>query len=144
MHKIRLSEAEKISDPLEREIALYQLTAGGPDENTAMAHLQAAEKIKPKDKRVLAAMFGYHLEHHNWDQANTYANSLAEINADQVKGALYRWKLLGTGGRRDRRPDARRVRRQGHRSGNAAHARFPRVRPELDLPRPNHGSSRPI
>ncbi len=93
MKQIRLREAQKINDPLERELALMDLTRDEPDENIPLQHLQAAEKLNPKDARVLTALFEYNLGRKNWDQAKSYADRLAQINADKVNGTLYYWRL---------------------------------------------------
>ncbi|HEX3357779.1 MAG TPA: tetratricopeptide repeat protein, partial [Tepidisphaeraceae bacterium] len=93
MKQIRLREAQKISDPLERELALMDLTRDEADENVPLQHLQAAEKLNPKDSRVLTALFEYNLARRNWDQAKTYADRLSQINADKVNGTLFYWRL---------------------------------------------------
>jgi tetratricopeptide (TPR) repeat protein len=93
LKQIRLKEAEKISDPLSRELALMSLTRDDPDQNVPLRHLQAAEKIDPKDPRVLTEMFEYNTARGNFDTASTYADRLADINADKVKGTLFRWRL---------------------------------------------------
>ncbi len=92
--KIRMADAEKIKDPLERELTLFSLTRGNPDENIPLGHLKAAEQVKPDDARVLTGMFEYHLGHRNWDKASDYVKRLSDINADKVNGALFRWRIV--------------------------------------------------
>ncbi|HEY7117449.1 MAG TPA: tetratricopeptide repeat protein [Tepidisphaeraceae bacterium] len=80
-------------DPFTLEIKLYEFFVVAGNRPEGFKHLQAAEKLKPDDSRVRDMMFQYHLSAHDWDKAAWYVDRLAEQNADQANGLIYRFKL---------------------------------------------------
>ncbi|MGE3181437.1 MAG: tetratricopeptide repeat protein, partial [Phycisphaerae bacterium] len=81
------------ADPFQREINLYRLAAMKNDLATAQTHLDAAEKLKPKDRQVLEFQFGLAAQQKEWDRAESYVNRLRDINADNAGGSTYRGAL---------------------------------------------------
>jgi tetratricopeptide (TPR) repeat protein len=88
-------------DPLTRELKLYELQMAGGDRAAAYEHLRAAEQIKPDDARVLDQMFQFHAAAKDWDKAQWYVDRLAEQNADQAGGLIYRFRLAMARGQLD-------------------------------------------
>src|SRR5205085_12153411 len=83
----------KQEDPLTREIKLFELQIAAGNREEAFKHLRAAEQIKSDDRRVLDQLFQYHAGNRDWDKATWYADRLAEQNADQAGGLIYRFRL---------------------------------------------------
>jgi len=92
-------------NPLAMELKLYEFklmaarVTGKPDADPkaaraeAFKHLEAAEKINPDDTRVMDLMFSHSLQEQNWEKAANYAERLGAVNADQVNGLIYKFRL---------------------------------------------------
>ncbi len=129
MKQIRLKEAAKIAQPLDRELAMFELTSDEADQNIPLGHLKAAEGIDPKEPRASSTR----CSNTTWPattgirQRHTL-EKLADINADKVKGTLL--ALAIDNGPRPaseqdtKRRSAKRVAPQSTRSGHAVDPRL--------------------
>ncbi|HMB96274.1 MAG TPA: tetratricopeptide repeat protein, partial [Tepidisphaeraceae bacterium] len=103
--EVRRDLVEKMTDPLQKELGLFQLAMQENHPDEAATHLQAAAKIKPDDSRVLVYEFTDAIHRKDWDKATTYADALAKLNVDNADGALYRIQLARAKGDLDSAAD---------------------------------------
>jgi tetratricopeptide (TPR) repeat protein len=84
---------EGIAQPFDREMSFYDYYNTRNKKDEALAHLAAAEKLKPDSVRVLDLRFTTDLVEHNWDDAEKRADRLGVINADEAHGMIYKYRL---------------------------------------------------
>jgi tetratricopeptide (TPR) repeat protein len=83
-------------DPFALELKLYEFERLASGNAEALKHLEAAEKLKPDDGRVLDQMFRHFVDQQDWVKAQAYVEKLAKINWDQANGLVYRFRLAMT------------------------------------------------
>jgi tetratricopeptide (TPR) repeat protein len=99
--KMQLDAIEKVPDPLTRELALANYYGQRNDQDKAMEHLVAAQKIAPEDIRVMQGLFALHMDRKEWDKAAYYLEKLAALNSDQANGQVLRVQFALAQGKRD-------------------------------------------
>jgi tetratricopeptide (TPR) repeat protein len=91
--ELTLKGIESIPQPFDREMSFYDYYNSRNKKDEAIAHLAAAEKIKPDSVRVLDLRFTTALVDHNWDDAEKRAERLGVLNADEAHGLIYKYRL---------------------------------------------------
>ncbi len=89
---------DQIADPFERELTLYDFYLQDQDNTQAMEHLQAAQKLKPNDPRVLQQLFQYQLLQKDWDNAAKSIDPLAKADVDHIGGRSFKFRLASAKG----------------------------------------------
>jgi tetratricopeptide (TPR) repeat protein len=89
---------EQISDPFDRELTLYDFYLQDQDYTQAIAHLQAAQKIKPNEPRVVEQLFQYQLTQKQWDEAAKSIEQLSKADVDHIGGRSFKFRLAAAKG----------------------------------------------
>ncbi|HLL90872.1 MAG TPA: tetratricopeptide repeat protein, partial [Tepidisphaeraceae bacterium] len=84
---------DDIADPYARELNKAAIAADQGRADDAIAHLAAADKIKPGDPRVADLLFQQHLAKRKFDEAGALIPTLANANHDKANGLLYKFRL---------------------------------------------------
>ena len=100
------NEAERqigeIKDPFTREIAYAHLCAARTDVPGQIAHLEAARVLQPDNfKDVLNDLFVLHLAQKDFDKVRAMLPHLADLDADQAHGLMFRFRLATAEGDKD-------------------------------------------
>jgi tetratricopeptide (TPR) repeat protein len=89
---MRREVIEKIKDPFDKEMAQFELAMQENREEDALAHVKAANQLKPDNSRPMAVLFSFALAQKNFEEAARLMETLARMNADNANGLLYRVK----------------------------------------------------
>jgi len=85
---------EKLSDPVQRETALYVFYYQRNNMPKAMEHLEAARKLKPEDVALLDREFALALQLRDWARAEKCLEQMVKKDADGTGGRLYKGQVL--------------------------------------------------
>lgn len=96
--RFRREQAMKLEDPYRRNMALFNIARDEGKMDEAIGHLVEAEKTAP-DSTAAELLFGHYAGLRDWTKAEQYLEKLAQRNADQASGRLYRARLLAAQGR---------------------------------------------
>jgi len=83
----------RMTDPLDRELAYCDLYRKLADQVQYEVHLHAAQKMAPDSPIVLANLFDNALANNRLDEAEQYGKRITELNADNAHGLLYAIRL---------------------------------------------------
>jgi len=102
INKVQEDAIGKMPNVLERELRFFKFYQDQGKNDKALEHLDAAEKIKSDDARILDLRFQIDVMNRQWELAHGCVARLAELNADQAGGLIYRFRLAMAEGVADR------------------------------------------